>query len=217
MKAATEAADFEVMDLIRSRVESRVADPATADALKPWYNLFCKRPCFHDDYLQAFNQPGVRMIDTAGRGVERFTSNAVVVDATAHEVDCVIFATGFDINGRLWDRAGFDIVGRNGLRLSEHWADGMRSFHGIHVHGFPNAFVVHAMQRAISPNYVHLVEDIADEIIHVLLAVRARARSRWKRLRGGGRVDRCLRQVACRTRRPRLWRRQRLHAELLQQ
>ena len=173
MAAAAEAADFEVMDLIRSRVETTVADTATADALKPWYNLFCKRPCFHDDYLQAFNEPGVRLIDTDGRGVERFTSNAVVVDGTAHEVDCVIFGTGFDVNGRLWDRAGFDVIGRSGLQLSEHWAGGMRSLHGIHVNGFPNAFIVHAMQRAISPNYVHLVEDIAEEIVHVLVAVQA--------------------------------------------
>ncbi len=173
MRAAAEAADFEVMDLIRERVEANVADPATAEALKPWYNLFCKRPCFHDEYLQAFNLPSVRLIDTAGRGVERFTSNAVVVHGVAHEVDCVIFGTGFDLNGRLWDRAGFDVVGRSGLRLSEHWADGMRSLHGIHVHGFPNLFIVHAMQRAISPNYVHLVEDIADEIVHVLGAVDA--------------------------------------------
>ena len=174
MRAASEAADFELMDSVRARVDSQVSDPATAEALKPWYNLFCKRPCFHDEYLQAFNLPGVRLIDTDGRGVDCFTAKAVVVDGVHYEVDCVIFGTGFDVNGRYWDRAGFDPVGRDGLQLSKHWSEGIRSLHGIHVHGFPNAFVVHSLQRTLSPNYSHLVEDIADEIVHVITTVQER-------------------------------------------
>ena len=56
-----------------------VEDPATADALKPWYRQFCKRPCFHDEYLQAFNRPNVSLVDTDGRGVDAITSAGVVV------------------------------------------------------------------------------------------------------------------------------------------
>ena len=69
-----ELADFEKMNQIRSRVDELVDDPATAEALKPWYRQFCKRPCFHDEYLQTFNRPNVTLVDTAGKGVERITT-----------------------------------------------------------------------------------------------------------------------------------------------
>ena len=68
--------------------------------------------------------------------MDRFTATSAVVDGADYEVDCVIFGTGFDINGKYWDRAGFDPVGREGRRLSEHWSDGVRSLHGIHVRRF---------------------------------------------------------------------------------
>ena len=59
--------DYRKMNQIRSRVDSIVNDPATAEALKPWYRQFCKRPCFHDDYLATFNRPNVTLVDTEGR------------------------------------------------------------------------------------------------------------------------------------------------------
>ena len=65
---------FEKMEEIRARVDAIVADPATAQALKAWYRQLCKRPCFHDDYLQAFNLPSVHLVDTDGKGVERITA-----------------------------------------------------------------------------------------------------------------------------------------------
>ena len=75
-----EMADFAKMEEIRARVDSIVADPATAEALKPWYGYFCKRPCFHDEYLQTFNRDNVTLVDTHGKGVERITAGGVVVD-----------------------------------------------------------------------------------------------------------------------------------------
>ena len=68
-----ELADFEKMEQIRARVDAIVDDPATAEALKPWYRQFCKRPCFHDEYLRRFNRPNVTLVDTDGKGVERIT------------------------------------------------------------------------------------------------------------------------------------------------
>jgi len=134
--------DDEKMTEIRARVDELVADPATAEALKPWYRQLCKRPCFHDEYLQAFNVPGTHLIDTDGKGVERIDETGVWVDGVHYELDCLIYASGFEVGTDYARRSGYDTVGRDGLKLSEYWDEGMLSMHGIHVHGFPNIFVV---------------------------------------------------------------------------
>lgn len=148
MMKAADAADLEKMNQIRSRVDSIVRDNETAQNLKAWYGQFCKRPCFHDEYLQAFNVPGTHLVDTDGKGVERITEKSVVAAGKAYEVDCIIYSSGFELVGEFTRRMGFDVVGRDGLKLSDYWADGMHSKHGIHVHGFPNAFMVQPTQGA---------------------------------------------------------------------
>ena len=148
MLAAWEDADFEKMEEIRARAEAIVDDPDTAESLKAWYRQLCKRPCFHDAYLQAFNAPGTHLVDTDGKGVERITGTGVVVAGTEYPLDCIIYASGFEVGTEYRRRAGFDLKGRGGRLLSEHWADGMRTKHGIHVHGFPNAFIVQPTQGA---------------------------------------------------------------------
>src|SRR5438876_1114099 len=92
-----EMADFEKMEQVRSRVDEIVEDKETADALKPWYRQFCKRPCFHDEYLDTFNRPNVTLVDTEGRGVERMTERGIVANGVEYEVDCIIYATGFEV------------------------------------------------------------------------------------------------------------------------
>jgi cyclohexanone monooxygenase len=154
MLRAFEEADFEKMEQIRSRVDSVVNDHATAQKLKAWYRQLCKRPCFHDAYLQAFNQPSATLVDTDGKGVERITGHAVVANGQAYEVDCIIYASGFEVGYAagaelgtvITDRIGFEIEGRDGVTLSSYWAKGMRTKHGIHVHGFPNLFFVQPLQ-----------------------------------------------------------------------
>ena len=148
MMAAFEDADFEKMEEIRARVDAIVQDRATARALKAWYRQLCKRPCFHDEYLQAFNAPNTHLVDTDGKGVERITAAGVVAAGVEYPVDCIIYASGFEVGTEYRRRAGFDMTGRDGVKLSEHWADGMRTKHGIHVHGFPNAFFVQPTQGA---------------------------------------------------------------------
>ncbi|HVT76705.1 MAG TPA: NAD(P)/FAD-dependent oxidoreductase [Acidimicrobiales bacterium] len=148
MMAAFEDADFEKMEEIRARVDALVQDPETAQNLKAWYNQLCKRPCFHDEYLQSYNNPNTHLIDTNGKGVERITKNAVVVAGVEYEVDCIIYSTGFEVGTSFTSRANYDPVGRDGVRLSEYWADGMRTKHGTHVHGFPNMFIVQPTQGA---------------------------------------------------------------------
>jgi cyclohexanone monooxygenase len=145
---AFEDSDFEKMEEIRARVDEIVSDVDTAQNLKAWYRQLCKRPCFHDSYLQSFNTPGTRLIDTDGKGVEKITEKGVVVGGVEYEVDCIIYASGFEVGTEYTRRAGFDLTGRDGLKLSEAWADGMRTKHGIHVHGFPNAFFVQPTQGA---------------------------------------------------------------------
>ncbi len=148
MLAAFEDADHEKMNAIRARVDAEVHDPATARALKAWYRQLCKRPCFHDAYLQAFNRPNCHLVDTDGQGVERITARGPVVAGVQYDVDCIVYASGFEVGTPYTARAGFDLVGRDGLRLSDAWGQGMRSLHGVHVHGFPNAFFVQPTQGA---------------------------------------------------------------------
>jgi len=169
MLSAYEDSDFEKMEEIRGRVDSIVKDSETAQNLKAWYRQLCKRPCFHDAYLQSFNEPGTRLIDTDGKGVERITEKGFVVAGIEYEVDCIIYASGFEVGTEYTRRAGFDMTGRDGLKLSEAWAQGMRSQHGIHVHGFPNAFFVQPTQGAnLISNVPHNLTDAGLTIATIL-------------------------------------------------
>ena len=173
MLAAYEDSDFEKMEEIRLRVDGAVQDPGTAQALKAWYRQLCKRPCFHDSYLQAFNAPGAHLVHTDGKGVERITKTGVVVDGVDYPLDCLIFASGFEVGTPHAQRAGFDMTGRNGVRLSDYWAQGMRSLHGIHIHGFPNAFLVSPTQGAnlisnVPHNLTEAGRTIAVTVKHAL-------------------------------------------------
>ena len=167
--AAFEDSDFEKMEEIRARVDAIVKDRETAQKLKAWYRQLCKRPCFHDDYLQAFNAPGVRLVDTDGKGVERITEKGVVAAGVHYEVDCIIYASGFEFGTEYTRRAGFDLTGRGGLKLSNAWAGGMKSLHGVHVHGFPNAFFVQFAQGAnLITNIPHNLTEAGRTIAAVI-------------------------------------------------
>ena len=170
---AYEDSDDEKMNEIRARVDAVVADPKTAEALKPWYRQLCKRPCFHDEYLQAYNEPGTHLVDTNGLGVERIDATGVWVDGVHYEVDCLIFASGFEVGTDYARRSGFETTGRGGCTLSQHWADGMQSLHGIHVRGFPNLFIVGISQGAnlisnITCNLTEAGTTIAAVVAHAL-------------------------------------------------
>lgn len=200
MERAYHETDDEKMTEIRERVDELVGDSATADALKPWYRQLCKRPCFHDQYLQSYNTPGTHLIDTDGKGVERITESGVVVDGVEYELDCLIYASGFEVGTDYTRRSGFDMTGANGVKLSEHWAEGMRSLHGIHVHGFPNVFVVGPTQGAnlisnIPHNLTEAAKTISTIIQHALdtdsdeVVVSSDVEEAWiERLANGGRA-----------------------------
>jgi cyclohexanone monooxygenase len=167
-------ADYRKMNQVRARVDAIVKDPATAAALKPWYRQFCKRPCFHDEYLQTFNRPNVTLVDTNGHGVEALTETAVVANGRAYEVDCLIFATGFEVGTSYTRRAGYDIVGRGGITLSEHWADGLRTLHGLTSHGFPNCFFLGFTQTAVTVSVPVALDEQANHVTHMVTEARKR-------------------------------------------
>lgn len=161
-------ADFKKMEQVRARVDQEVRDPAKAEALKPWYNQFCKRPCFHDEYLATFNRPNVHLIDTQGRGVDRITETGVVANGQEFEVDCLIYATGFEVGTDYARRAGYQVYGKDGVSLSEKWAGGMETFHGFHVRGFPNLFVVSTGQSGFSANFPHMLNEQARHLAYIV-------------------------------------------------
>ncbi|ASW92643.1 flavin-containing monooxygenase [Mycobacterium marseillense] len=168
-----ELADFAKMEEIRARVDALVTDPATAEALKPWYGYFCKRPCFHDEYLQTFNRDNVTLVDTRGLGVQRITEAGVVVDGVTYELDCLIFATGFEVGTDYCRRTGFELIGRDGITLTEHWDDGVRTFQGLCTTGFPNCFIESIAQAGLTVNFPYLLDVQATHVAWIIAAALA--------------------------------------------
>jgi cyclohexanone monooxygenase len=144
----------------------------------PYFRMLCKRPSFHDEYLQSFNRPNVTLVDTGGAGPDRVTEHGVVVDGVTYEVDCLVLATGFDTGRGLLRSWGVDLVGRDGARLTDYWAKGMRTFHGMHVRNFPNCFLHSTTQNAGPPNYTSSALEISEHIVHVITQARARGAQR---------------------------------------
>jgi cation diffusion facilitator CzcD-associated flavoprotein CzcO len=163
-------ADVTLMQTIHNRIDSIVKDPETAGHLKPHYLYYCKRPGFHDEYLEAFNRPNVSLVDTDGRSIERATEHGLVVDGHEYGLDCLIFATGFNVDTPYTERVGFDIAGRDGLLLSQKWADGFATFQGIMSRGFPNLFFmpVRHQQSAVTVNIVDAIYQNAEHIAHII-------------------------------------------------
>jgi cation diffusion facilitator CzcD-associated flavoprotein CzcO len=162
--AALEESDFETMEMLRRRVEEIVEDPETAEKLKPWYGKHCKRVCFHDDYLPAFNKPNVHLVDTDGRGVEAVTATGVVAGGAEHEVDLLVFASGFEVTTDLDHRLGFDPVGRNGVSMSERWHDGAHTLHGILSAELPNLMMISIVQAGFGTNFLHFLSESAKHV-----------------------------------------------------
>jgi cyclohexanone monooxygenase len=174
-KAAAERQmlDFVKMEGVRARCDEVIKDKETADSLKPWYNVLCKRPCFHDEYLQAFNQENVHLVDTKGKsasfshrrtsyadmntgvGIERITEKGIVANGKEYELDLLIYATGFELATDWTHRSNMELYGREGKTFTECWKNGPRTFHGWTVRDFPNCFLTGVVQATLTPNFLH--------------------------------------------------------------
>ncbi|KAI9666523.1 MAG: hypothetical protein M1821_004459 [Bathelium mastoideum] len=171
--------DLPRQDRIRARAEDIVKDPSVARKLQAWYPSWCKRPCFHDDYLPTFNRDNVTLLDTNGKGPDRITAESIVVDDQSYPVDIIIFATGFraPFAGSPAEKANCTITGRNGISMSEAWAlDGPTTLHGTLDCNFPNLFLSGPWQASTSPNYLFNVDEQAKHAAYILTEAQRRAK-----------------------------------------
>jgi cyclohexanone monooxygenase len=163
-----ERIDFENMERVRQRIADVITDPATAELMMPWYSQSCKRPCFHDEYLPAFNRPNVHLVDTDGKGVNEINETGVIVNGVEYPVDLLIFASGFEVTTDYTHRLGFDPKGRDGVSLSKAWAEGPATLHGVLSNGFPNMFMISTVQGAQATNFVHSISETAQHVAFLI-------------------------------------------------
>jgi len=170
--ARLELADLRKGSQVRARVDTIVKDAKTAEALKAWYYMFCKRPTFNDDYLPTFNRPNVTLVDTNGKGVERITEKGLVVAGVEYEVDCIIFATGFEVGTTFTRRAAYNVIGTGGRDLGQHYANGMKTLHGYSSHGFPNHFILGLSQNGFKANFTDMLGEQVEHVVGLISDVR---------------------------------------------
>ena len=163
-----ERIDFENMERVRQRIADVITDPVTAELMMPWYSQSCKRPCFHDEYLPAFNRPNVHLVDTDGKGVNEINESGVIVNGVEYPVDLLIFASGFEVTTGYTHRLGFDPKGRDGVSLSKAWAEGPATLHGVLSNGFPNMFMISTVQGAQATNFVHSISETAQHVAFLI-------------------------------------------------
>jgi cyclohexanone monooxygenase len=168
--ARYEEMDFRVMERLRRRVDDIVKNRDTAEILKPWYRYQCKRPTSNDDYYETFNLPSVKVLDvSSSQGVERMTEKGFVVDGVEYEVDCMIFASGYEVTSDLDRRWGFDtFVGRNGLSMYDNWKGQYKTLHGMTTHGFPNLFIIGLNQGGLNSSLTQNFETQSGHIAYII-------------------------------------------------
>jgi len=166
--------DFQRQSGIRQRTMLLVKDQRTAESLQPWYPGWCKRPCFHDEYLETFNQSNVELVDTAGKGIDRFTESGVESNGKVYDADIVIFGTGFEpfSVGSPAFRANMSIKGRGGLSMDDKWAAGPKVFHGIMTRDFPNLLLPGLTQAGTTTNAVHIMDNLASHAARIICALK---------------------------------------------
>ena len=166
----TQLADFKTMEEIRGLVDDTVKDPEVAEKLKAYYNQFCKRPTFNDFYLDTFNRPNVELVDvSATQGVEAITENGIVANGKEYEVDCIVYASGFEITSSYERRLGIPVHGVDGESIYEHWQDGMRTMHGLMVSGFPNLYLCGGgFVFQLGANYAHGIDVQAEHVAYTI-------------------------------------------------
>ena len=138
--ATDEAANREAQNFIRAKIAEIVKDPETARKLTP-HDLYAKRPLCNTDYYATYNRPNVSLVDVKANPIREITETGVITeDGVLHELDVLVFATGFDAVDGCYKRV--DIRGRGGLAIKDHWSDGPASYLGILNAHYPNMFMI---------------------------------------------------------------------------
>jgi len=134
------AANDEAAEFVREKIRGSVKDPGVARLLSPGQIIGCKRLCVDTGYYATFNRPNVRLVDISASGIDEIMPQGVRVNGASHELDALVFATGFDaMTGTL---LRIDIRGRDGKTLQDAWRAGPRTYLGLSVAGFPNLFLI---------------------------------------------------------------------------
>jgi cation diffusion facilitator CzcD-associated flavoprotein CzcO len=156
-----ENGNIDYMMGIHQRIDDIVEDKQTADALKPWYMFMCKRPCFHNDYLPAFNLANVHLVDTKGKGFTEINEKGAIFDGKEYALDVLVHATAFEVQ-----QTGIynDIVGKQAINLRDKYKDGIRTLLGIHTTGFPNLFIMGGYQASFQFNLTDMLQTQGDHI-----------------------------------------------------
>ncbi|MCV7107047.1 flavin-containing monooxygenase [Mycolicibacterium chitae] len=148
-----------------------VKDPVTAAALVPTHPFGCKRPIIDQGYYETFNRDNVTLVDLRSGPIRAVTPTGISTEQGDHDLDVIIYATGFDaMTGAL---SRIDITGRDGASLRQVWQDeGPTSYLGLAVAGFPNLFIVQAPgSPSAATNFVAALEQhvewIGDCIAHL--------------------------------------------------
>ncbi len=170
LAARREAIDYQVMDRLRARVDALIEDPETAEKLKPWFRFPCKRPLSNNDYYPSFNQPNVTLIDVSEtQGVERLTESGFVAGGVEYPVDCVIFASGFEVSSELERRWRIPVIeGRDGISIYRHWEEGPESLHGLMTHRFPNMYFTGYIQGGLNSSTTEQFNRQTENIAYIV-------------------------------------------------
>ena len=132
-----EDANRMISDFMHRKIRERVKDPEVAEKLIPKDHGFgTRRVPMETKYYEVYNQDNVRLVDIKETPIERITETGIQTSSEHHELDMIIYATGFDAVTGGFD--SIDIRGRGGERLKDKWADGPLTYLGVQIAGFPN-------------------------------------------------------------------------------
>jgi cation diffusion facilitator CzcD-associated flavoprotein CzcO len=164
------AANEVVAEFVRGKIGEIVHDPETASLLSPQHVIGCKRIVVDTNYFDTFNRDNVSLVDVGTTPITEITAAGVRVGDTVHDIDTLVFATGFDAMTGTVMR--MDLQGRNGQRIQDSWAAGPRTYLGLAVPDFPNMFTISGPgSPSVLTNMVASIEQhvewITDCIVHM--------------------------------------------------
>ncbi|KAK5171144.1 uncharacterized protein LTR77_004288 [Saxophila tyrrhenica] len=172
------AQDYPRQERIRQRTKEIVKDQNTAEALQAWYPGWCKRPCFHDHYLQTFNLPNVKLLNTEGRSIDRVSESGIKFAGKTYDCDVIIWGTGFrsPVVGSSAGKANISVIGRGGTSMEDLATSGdLQTLHGATMRHFPNLFSPGPSQASATANFTFVLDILTSHQAYIIVQALARA------------------------------------------